>query len=402
MKKKITIAYKWIGGHWKGVLLGIIISALAIFTLSLQISTLVDGYNKYEAATLVYLESFPNPFERMINAPYLLPAYAVGSAIDNMLIGARIVSVLYALIATLALFSVTRKWFNAQYAAVGSLLFITSAWVLAISHQATPLILLAVAPLLIIAALTYYIRTKRVFLSFMLLVGSLAFSAYIPFMFWPILVTILTLTLVYRHTLTKLSKKQIIISSVVYFILLLPLIISVMQYPGQLREFIGIPIELPTIQTYATNFIWQFSTIFIYSPPFPEIYIQKLPLLDIFSATMALLGIYHFVKYMPKRRKIAIGSLMLVLIFLVPLWDPFQIPLTLYIPFMYIFIVSGIFELLRQWFSYFPRNPFAKNIAVIVIAVLIGLATLYNLQKFYIAWPNSPDTKSVYMVQSNK
>jgi hypothetical protein len=402
MKSKLKSLPIWISEHWRGLLVAIIIAVLSVVTLSLQISTLIDGYNKYEAITLLHLEGFPNPFERMINAPYLIPAYILGNAIDNMLIGARIVSVLYALIATAAIFSVIKKWFSIQYAAVASLLFITSSWVLAISHQASSFILLAVAPLLIIAALTGFIKSKRIFLSFMLLIGSLAFSAYIPFMFWPILVTSLTLSIVYKNKLSQISKKQIIIASSVYFVLLLPLLISILQYPGQLKEIIGIPLQWPSIQEYASNFIWQFSTIFIYSPPFPELYISPIPLLDVFLSAMTILGIYHFVKYMPKRRKIAIGSLVLVLALVIPLWDPFQIPLTLYIPFIFIFIISGIFELLRQWFSYFPRNPFAKNIAVLVVAALIGLSTFYNLQKFYVAWPNSPETKSVYMVQSNK
>jgi hypothetical protein len=91
--------------HWRGIVVGAVISLLAIITLSLQITTLVDGQNKYETATLQHLASFPNPLDRMINAPYLIPAYIVGNSIDNMLIGARIVSVIFSLLATWALFA---------------------------------------------------------------------------------------------------------------------------------------------------------------------------------------------------------------------------------------------------------------------------------------------------------
>ena len=159
---------------------------------------------------------------------------------------------------------------------------------------------------------------------------------------------------------------------------------------------------LPDVTTYAKNFLWQFSTLFFVAQPFPELYVGSLALLDIFSVAMVFLGIYHFVKYMPKRRKFSFAFLVIVLAFVVPLSTIYQIPMTAYIPIIYILIASGVYELLRQWFSYFPRNPIARNSAVVIVAILIGLATLYNLQRFYIAWPNAPETKAVYMVQSNK
>lgn len=403
IKKKIINTRKWLGAHWRGLLIGIIITGLAALTLSLQITTLVDGQNKYETITLMHLESFPNPLDRMINAPYLVPAYIVGSAIDNMLIGARIVSVAFSLLATWALFVLLKRWFSVQVAAVGSLLFITSSWVLAISHQATPFIMLVICPLLLIASLTRFVNNKEhCFLSFLLMVSALALSAYIPYMFWPMLVVLLAMSILYRNKLLTLNKKQLIVGAVLYTVLLLPLFISITQYPGQLKEFIGLPLELPTFSQYFKNFLWQFSTIFIYAQPFPELYVGRLPLLDIFSVAMVLLGIYHFIHHMPRRRIISFGFLFIVLALIIPLTDPYQIPMSAFVAIIYVLIAGGVYELLRQWFSYFPRNPFARNGAVVLVAIIIGLATLYNLQRFYVAWPNAPETKAVYVVQSNK
>ena len=394
----------WMTLHWRGVAVGIILTVLAVVTMSLQITTLIDGQNKYETATLIHLESFPNPTERMINAPYLVPAYLIGNAIDNMLIGARITSVIFGLISTGVLFLILKRWFSTQIASVGSLLFITSSWVLAVSHQATPFILLVVIPLILLAALSRYAHDKQhVFGSFLVLIAALALAAYVPFMFWPILVVLLGISFLYRHKLRSLSKKQLIIGAAVYAVLLLPMLISVTQYPGQLKEFIGIPFDLPTVSQYAKNYLWQFSTLFLIAQPFPELYLGTLPLLDIFSVAMVILGLYHLLRYAPKRRKASFGFLIITLSFIIPLNDPYQIPMTAYIAVVYILIASGVYELLRQWFAYFPRNPYARNGAVVLVAILIGLATLYNLQRFYIAWPNASETKAAHVVvQSNK
>lgn len=393
----------WLALHWRGLVAGIVIAGIAAVTLNLQITTLIDGQNKFESATLQHLESFPNPTERMINAPYLVPAYITGTAIDNMLIGARITSVLYGLIATVVLFVLLKRWFTIQIASVGSLLFITSSWILAISHQATPLILLVLAPLLLIVALTTFVNDrKHTFLSFLTLLCSIALVLYVPFMLWSVAVVITTVALLYRHKIAALNKKQFIFGATLFVIVLLPLLISITQYPGQLKELLGIPMQLPTLSQYGKNFIWQLSTLFFVAQPFPELYVGRLPLLDIFSGTMTLLGIYHFAKYMPKRRKISFAVLVIILLIIVPLSAMYQIPMAAYVAIIYVFIAAGVFELLQQWFNYFPRNPFARNAAVMLVAVLIGMTSFYNLQRFYIAWPNAPETKAVYVVQSNK
>lgn len=405
MKIKLNLhnIQSWISHHWRGLLAGLIIAIIAAVTLSLQLTTLIDGQNRFETETLRHLEKFPDPTERMINAPYLIPAYVAGSSIDSMLVGARITSVIFGLIATFTLFILLKRWFSIQIASVGSLLFITSSWVLAISHQATPLILMVLAPMLLIVTLTYFANAKKhSYRAFLSLVGAVAIAFYVPYMFWPIAIVITTVALLYRQKLAKLSKKQIAVSAVIFAMLILPLIISITQYPGQLRELLGIPSVLPTVEQYAKNFVWQFSTIFFLAQPFPELYVGRLPLLDVFSVAMVLLGVYHFAKYMPKRRKLSFAVLVGALLVIVPLASPYQIPMTTYVAIIYVFIAAGVYEFLRQWFNYFPRNPFARNTAVLLVTVLIGMATLYNLQRFYIAWPNAPETKAVYVVQSNK
>ena len=395
--------FSWITQHWRGLLAGTIIATIAAITLSLQITTLIDGQNKYETATLHHLETFPNPTERMINAPYLIPAYIIGSNINEMLIGARITSVVFCLIATVALFILLKRWFSIQIASVGSLLFITSSWVLAISHQATPLILLVLTPLVLIISLTRFANEKKhSYGAFLQLICAVALALYVPYMFWPVAVVSGTVALLYRHKLATLNRKQIVVAAIVFAALLVPLFISITQYPGQIKEVLGIPIAMPSLGEYSNNFMWQFSTLFFVSQPFPELYLGRLPLLDIFSVAMTLLGIYHFAKYMPKRRKFSFAVLIAVLLIIVPLSIPYQPPMTAYIAIIYIFIAAGVYELLQQWFNFFPRNPFARNTAVVLVSVLIGMAALYNLQKFYIAWPNAPETKAVYVVQSNK
>jgi hypothetical protein len=403
MKKRKYKLITWLETHWRGLLTGLVITALAIFTLSLQIGTLVEGQNKFETATLNQISTLDNIENNLVNAPYLLPAYGLGQLIDNPLIGARIVSVVYGLLATGLLFLLLKRWLNFRAAAIGSLVFITSAWVLSISHQAAPFIMLVFTPLLITVALTKFVNSKEKLFANLLILGlSLALAAYIPYMIWTIIAVTIVLLAIYYRKLALIKPEGLL---VIFFSMLLvagPLIYSLYLNPEQFKLLAGIPNELPQLSIYASNFFGQFVAIFASSKALPELFISQKPLIDIFSAAMLVLGIYHFYKFMPKRRKVTIALTLTLLLLIIPLQEEYLIALTAILPFVYIFIAAGIHELTRQWFYVFPRNPFARIGGAIILVVVIGLSVTYNLQKFYIAWPNTPETRAAYMIESKQ
>ena len=402
MKKVPKTVLNWFGKHWRGVLVSIILSVLAVVTLSLQLSSLVPGQNRFETETLAIIEKFPTPWERAVNAPYTIPAHLLGNAINDPLHAARIVSVAYGLIATALMFYVVRSWFNIKIATVGTLLFITSSWLLHTTHQATPIILLVFGPLLAVAALTWFLRTKKYkTLSFFLLAAALALTAYIPYMPWIVLVAFIVIVFVEKKIIKDLKTWQIITAASIYTLILLPLFASLIKYPGQLHELLGIPKVLPSLAIYFDQFIYTFSMIAFRSAPFPELHLGRLPMLDIFSAAMFALGIYYFAVRIKTRRSIILFSSMVLLFILVPLSPLYQLSATILMSFVFLCVISGIVELLNQWFAYFPRNPWARNFGVAMIVVAIGFASFYHLERYFIAWPNTPETKSVYIVVSN-
>lgn len=401
--RRIKKVSGWLKEHWHGILTGLIIASIAIFTLSFQLETLNEGQNKYESATLASIEN-PETFrDNLINAPYNLPAYGAGQLLDNPLLGARLVSVIYGLLATMLLFFLLKRWFEVRIAAIGSLLFVTSAWVLAISHQAAPFILLVFTPLLLLLLLARYVNAKeKQFGAFLALIAGLAFAAYVPIMVWSIFAVFIALIFVYRKKLVAINNQGILLAALLYFGLLAPLAYTVFLQPTQLKELAGIPEQLPTIAEYLQNFVKQFSSIFVYTERLPELFIYQKPLLDIFSAVMVVLGIYYVYRFMPKRRYISLSIVIGLLLLIIPLQPQYLIAMTALVPFVYIFIPSGIHELSRRWRVVFPRNPFAKFGAAILLVTVIGLSVTYNLEKFYIAWPNTPETNAAYMIESKK
>ena len=310
MKHTYSFAMDWLGKHWKGIVSGVVITCLAGITLSLQLSSLVPGQNRFETATLAGLKTFPYPWHSALNAIYNVPAYFLGKFLNNPLQGARITSVIFGLLATACLFYILKIWFNVRIATVGSLLFITSSWLLQVIHQASPMSLLIFTPLFLIAPLAWYLRTKKYKnLAFFAFAACLALSLYVPYMFWIAAVVLTILVLRANKKLVVMKTWQIVAAAFMYFLLITPLFMSLAKYPGQLHQFFGIPTPLPSIGQYFSHMYNTVAMVFFRSPALPELHIGRLPMLDIFSSAMFILGIYYFVQRLSKRQiRHAIGE----------------------------------------------------------------------------------------------
>lgn len=400
MKKFFSVGFEWLQAHWRGLISSLIVATIAILTLSLQLTTLVPGQNRFETEALAIINTSPWPWNTPVNAPYNVPTHLIGNAIDDTLKAGRVVSVLYGLFATACMFYVLKKWFNIRMATVGSLLFITSSWLLHISHMASPLILMVFAPLACLAAFTWLIRTKKYkIFAILTFVTALAFAAYVPYMAWILLVTMTVLLIKERQKIKEIESWQWLAGSAAFLFLALPLIIGIFKEPSVLKTLLGIPAVLPSVSTYFGNLGNLLIAPFFRSPLVPEIHLGRLPLLDIFSTTMFLLGVYYYAMRATNRRSIILFFSALLLVLIIPLSPFYLLNATILMPLIYICIISGIVELLKQWFSYFPRNPLARSVGVGLIVVAIGFTSFYHLQRYFIAWPNTPDTKNVYVVQ---
>jgi hypothetical protein len=401
MKRILSHALDWLKARWRWLLTVIIISALAVFTLSFQLNSLVPGQNRFETTTLSNIQQFPNPFHRSVNAPYFITAYTIGKVTGNPLYAARITSVIFALLAAACFFYLVKLWFNWRIATIGTLLFISGSWMLNFSHQAAPITILIFAPLLALVTFSWATKTTRHReLAFMCFAISLALAAYVPYTPWVIAIALIIFIIKERHFLKNLPVWLIGSSAAIYLILLGPLFVSLANHPGQIRELLGIPMTLPSFEIYLSQLANQVSAIVIRSQPLPEIHLGKLPILDIFSATMFALGLYYFARRLPKTRSLILIGCLVLLILILPISNEYQLNSAILLPLIYICVITGIVTMLKYWYEYFPRNPLARNIGVVLIVIAIGFSCYYNLQYYFIAWPNSADTQAVYMVKS--
>jgi hypothetical protein len=388
--------------HWRGIISIIIIATLAVLTLSLKLNTLIPGQNQFETATISSLNQAPEPWVRSVNTTYLLPAYYMGKLVHDPLLGARLTSVIFCLLATACFFYVIKLWFNIRIATIGSLLFITSSWLLTIAHQGAPFSLLVLSPLLILTPLAWYLKTKNHHsMAFYLLAAGIAVAVYTPYMIWLAAIVLTILVIREKSRLASMKSRHIIIASAIYFLLLLPLCASLLSHPGQIKELLGIPLEIVGVKQYFANLFYGFSMIFLIAPAQPELHLARLPMINFFETAMFVLGVYYFLERKSSKRSLIVFASSIIFLLFLPLSPTFQLQAAILLPFVYVFILAGIVELLNQWFASFPRNPLLRSLGIIMVVVTIGFSCFYHLQRFYIAWPNASETKTSYVVKSN-
>ena len=403
MKLKIALLVLWIKKNWKKIGITLLLVGLVAVAYSPTPKVLDQRMNNFEAQTIERVNNYDYPWYRSVNAPYILTSVAVNKFKNNSLESARFVSYIFAILSSLMFFILLNRWFNTKIAIIGSVLFTTNSLVLSASHQALSLSLTLFLLISILSFLNWFVRTKdNAYISFLLLVISLAISAYMPFLFLITIAIAFFLVISYKQKLKRLNNIQIISAIIIYLLIISPLIISVFGSPGQIKELIGLNDSLIGLKSYLLNLFNVLLSIAVYSQSFPSMYLGNLPILEAFSAAFLFLGIFYFANRIKYKKNLAILVIFILLVLLISLSNQFQLYLIILLPIIYLLTTIGVMEIIKSWFTYFPRNPLARFIGIFLISLSIGLISYYQVNRYYVAWANSPETNAAYMIEYKK
>lgn len=301
----------------------------------------------------------------------------------------RLVSVVFALLAALVFFFLIRNRFRDRVAIIAVGLLVTSSWWLHFARIARPEILIPLAAFgLMILAKKAYESPKWGWL--LLLVILTSASLYIPSMPYLILVgAFITRSLIKQvwRGLKAHTKSILIITFVIFTV---PLLYAIGRDLSIIRELLLLPDQWITPIAILQEMLANVGELFWNREPFWALGLGSLPYLDLFTAVMVALGLYHLDQEISRSLAyfVLVGfGLLLVLVSL----SPSPIDSIVLLPFLYVLVAAGIVMLLTQWYEIFPRNPIARLTAFIPTAFLLLAVVWYHQQRFFIAWPQSPE-----------
>lgn len=370
----------------------LIIIGFGFYSFFWCLDDLLPGLTRFEAT---YLDTFSLTdlsliWQNPINWLHKLVTIGVNKLMEPSFAALRVPSTLFAIAASILFYINIKDRFKTRIAIIAVFLLVTSSWWLTLARSARPEIL---APLLIL--LLIFIAQKAYVNSsgWLVLATSLvvAIAIYTPLMIYVVAIGLFVLRPLILKMTRTIANWWFWLALIILISGSLPLFIAGAKDITVWYQILGLPSEgtvnvLSSLQGIRDTL----GQLFWSSQPFWDFRLGNLPLLDLFTAVMFILGIYHLdheiSRSLTKFTLIGFGAL-LVLSNL----NPTPGHEALLLPFVYILVAAGVVVLYAQWYHIFPRNPIARMVALIPSVLLIISVSLYHHQRFFVAWPSAPD-----------
>ena len=371
-----------------------IVAVLLVAALfGFRIASLVEGTTYAErdlrSSTIQLRSIADNP----VNAPYKTAQYVVGK-VNRTVSSQRLVSGLAAGLMILLFYTIASRLFR-RYVALGTtLMFATSSALLHIGRSGTPDIMLLTMFALIVCGYgaRFSVRNSRWLLITSAAVGL---SLFVPGMVYFLVAGAVWQFKSIKRAVQTSSPLLIAACSAIILASLTPIVLSIINDTSLVKAYLGLPAKLPSPVTMLKTMLSVPAGVVAFAPKDAYFRLGRLPLLDVFGAGMLILGCYGLVKkYSLDRTRLLAGILIVTMLWCGVSGD-YRNSLLL-LPFVYLVVGTGMSWFIRQWRSVFPRNPLAIFIAYILLGGGILLSCNYQLQRYFLAWPDSPETKAVY------
>ncbi len=378
-------------------LLGWLLAALIVagWLLLYKLGNLVGGLSHTEVAAATTPVGWHGIYHQPLDLPLKL-ARSVAFALfpDHGQTLTRLPNVLFGALAIVSFGTLVRLWHGRRTAVLATALFAFWAWTLHVSRLASfDVLYLWAMPTLICShyLLRKYYQSRAVWYGNIIVWGLML---YIPGLVWLVVADIVMqrqfLSLGWQYH--KLWRQRLF--SIFLGLLGLPLLAVNLTRSGQAIAWLGLPAHFAAPLTVLKQFAAVPVHLFVRGPQYPELWLGKAPILDVFVLIACVLGIYFYATHRQSPRSRYLAVLAFLGFLLVGLGGP--VGLSLLVPLLYIAAATGIAYLLHDWLKTFPNNPLARSLGVGIVVFAVALSCLYNYRAYFIAWPHNAATKVTF------
>lgn len=382
---------------WRGTVVVISLALLAYLLYFHRLTTLLPGYGKAEIASVAASSDWHAILKNPVYAPYKVLVW-LGTAVLHHGIGVtRAVAAGYGMLAVLAFYLIARLRYRFWVACAGTVLFATSAGFLHAARLGTGLILQFGVLGLIWCVLWYRARPSRRILIGYIFTVLLALLVYVPGMIWFELFGIVMLNSSIRRHLGAAALQHIAAWSVLALAIIAPMAYALARAPRLGLTILGLPQNLHQLADFPHQLLDSVLAIGIRSNGSPTFWVGHAPLLNVIEVVLAIIGVYTYIYLIRKtsahRFMFVIGSSLLAIV-MISLGG--SVMYACLVPFLYIFIQSGLSYLLGLWQTVFPRNPIARASGVLLVSVMLFFSVLYQVRSYFVAWPHDTATQATF------
>ena len=342
------------------------------------------GLSKYEISSALISDGLnPNMLLSLEPKELMFLPYRLFQAASISLFGfnefaIKLPSIILAALSAIGLLALLSMWFRKNVAIIGSIMAVSMGQFMLVAQSGHAGITYVFWSVSILLTASLIVRRGK-YAPFWTVVAFVlsGLSLYMPLNIYVILALILT-TIVHPHArhilMRQTSKAALIIGSMLFMVIITPLVIGIIHDTQVLFELLGIPSSWPAIVENGRQIFHQYAGFY---RPRNGLILQ--PVYSMGSLLLILLGLYQMfsTKYTTKSYIISFW-----LLFLLPfvLLNPSSVSVT-FVP-VALLLTQGIDYLIRSWYSLFPRNPYARVFGLLPLAVLVVGITVSNVDRY--------------------
>ncbi len=363
--------------------------ALILGIMFYKLGSLTPGLGPSEIETYTNSSSLSAIANNIVNAPYKL-SVLVSTKIFNGPFGLRLTGALIGSASIVLFYLIARRIFIGIVAIATTILYASSTLLLSLSRTATPGIMLL--SLLALVTVGFFIRyEKKPNISWLTASALLALSLYVPGILPFIVLGLIWQFKNIKKSFEKLNNATIIFCSVIFGILLVPLLVGIAKDTSILQELLG----YNELNQFSKRVAVAAASLFAVSPKNPELWLGRQPILDVFASVMFIYGIFVLITKRRLDRFWAILGIFVLTFLWIGITGNFY-GLLLALPFVYLVIGSGLQSLIDKWFSVFPKNPIARYLGLILLTAAVITAANFQAYRYFVAWSHSDETEQVF------
>ena len=310
----------------------------------------------------------------------------------------RLPSVLFAMSAIVSSAILLRVWHGTRTAVLGTILLACSAWTLHTGRYASyDSSYLAAVPYLLLSQYVLH-RFKQPWVVFVV-IFNWSLLLLTPGLVWFVLAAAFwqrrDLLAAWKNLKLWWAQALLVLTGLLWTPLL---ITSWINQTAHANTWLGLPAYYGSLSIVGHRFLDVFIHLFVHGPNTPELWLGRLPILDVFTLSVTVLGLIFYARHWRNSRARMLFSYLVLSIILIGLNGP--VGLSLAVPLLYLFAAAGLTWLLHEWLKHFPNNPIAKGVGISLITLAVIFSAAYNLEGYFVAWPNSPAVISRFIYRA--
>lgn len=285
-----------------------------------------------------------------------------------------------------------RRWFRPSIALLATIIMITTGQFLFIAQVGTGTVMYFLWPIWLLLAATMITTSphhKRFWKIMFFIMVPL--SLYTPLSLYLVL-AIVSAGLLHphvRYVLKRMSLAHLLLLTSISLSLAAPLIALILVDSRLLLELLGIPSSWPPDVLMNLQNISQQYFNFITPQSGP----LMTPVLGLGSIALIVLGVWQLFKIRYTARSYTLVAWIILLLPILIINPQFEsiafVPLLL-------LLANGLSYLLRFWYDMFPRNPYARFIGIVPLAILVAGLVVSGLGRYFDGYRYDPVTASSF------